>query len=75
MKLVADTAMVVIGLTLVVGGVLGALSYRHGEPYSLDQRPADTATVYVRGSEGVAYWMQCDSFSGALGGRKEVVVR
>jgi hypothetical protein len=75
MKLVADSAMVVIGLTIVVGGVLGAVRYRPAEPYSSpDQRPADTATVYVSGSEGVAYWMQWDSFSGALGGRKEGVV-
>jgi hypothetical protein len=73
-KLVADTAMLVIGLTLVVGGVLGVVRYRPGEPYSPDQRSADTATVYVSGSEGVAYWMQWDSFSGALGGRKEGVV-
>ena len=74
MKLVADSAMLVVGLTLVVGGVLGALSHRPGEPYSPDQRPADTATVYVSGSEGVTYWMQWDSFSGASGGRKEGVV-
>ena len=57
MKLVADTAMLVIGLTLVVGGVLGVVRYRPGEPYSPDQRSADTAAVYVSGSEGVAYWM------------------
>jgi hypothetical protein len=74
MKLVADTAMLVIGLTLVVGGVLGVVRYKPGEPYSTDLRPAGTATVYVSGSEGVAYWMQWDSFSGALGGRKEGVV-
>lgn len=74
MKLVADTAMLVIGLTLVVGGVLGVVRYRPAEPYSPDQRPADTAMVYVSGSEGVAYWMKWDSFSGALGGRKEGVV-
>jgi hypothetical protein len=74
MKLVADTAMLVIGLTLVVGGVLGVVRYKPGEPYSSDPRPAGTATVYVSGSEGVAYWMQWDSFSGALGGRKEGVV-
>ena len=74
MKLVANTAMLVIGLTLVVGGVLGVVRYRPGEPYSPDQRSADTATVYVSGSEGVAYWKQWDSFSGASGGRKEGVV-
>jgi hypothetical protein len=70
-KLVADTAMLVVGLPLVVGGVLGALSYRPGEPYSPDQRSADTATVYVSGSEGVAYWMQWDSFSGPWGDAKK----
>ena len=73
MKLVADTAMLVIGLTPVVGGVLSVVRYRPGEPYSTDPRPAGTATVYVSGSEGVAYWMQWDSFSGALGGCKEGV--
>ena len=74
MKLVADTAMLVVGLTLVVGGVLGVVRYRPSEPYSTDLRPAGTATVYVSGSEGVAYWMQWDSFSGALEGSKEGVV-
>ena len=74
MKLVADTVMLVIGLTLVVGGVLGALRYRPSETYSPDQRSADTAKVYISGSEGVAYWMQWNSFSGALGGREEGVM-
>ena len=74
MKLVADTAMLVVGLTFVVGGVIGVVRYSPGEPYSPDRRPADTATVYVSGSEGVAYWMQWDSFSGDLGGHREGVL-
>jgi hypothetical protein len=74
MKLVADTSMLVIGLTLVVGGVLGIVRYRPAEPHLPNPRPVSTATVYVGGSKGEAYWMQWGDFSGALEGRKEGVV-
>ena len=74
MKLVADTSMLVIGLTLVVGGVLGIELYTPAERYSPDPRPASTATVYIGGSKGEAYWMRWGDFSGALEGRKEGVV-
>jgi hypothetical protein len=74
MKLVADTSMLVIGLTLLAGGVLGIVRYKPAEPHSHNPRPASTATVYVGGSKGEAYWMQWGDFSGALEGRKEGVV-
>jgi hypothetical protein len=66
--------MLVIGLTLVVGGVLGIVRYRPAEPHLPNPRPVSTATVYVGGSKGEAYWMQWGDFSGALEGRKEGVV-
>jgi len=74
MKLVADTSMLVIGLTLVVGGMLGLARYMSAEPYTQDPPTANTATVYIGGSKGEAYWMHWGDFSGALDGRKEGVV-
>lgn len=75
MKLVADTSMLVIGLTLVVGGMLSLARYMSAEPYTQDPPTDDTATVYVGGSKGGAYWMQWGDFSGAIQGHKEGVVR
>ena len=74
MKLVADTAMLGIGLVLVVGGVLGVVGHRFGEPYSPDPRPSETATVYVGGTKGESYWLHWGDFRGALKGQTEGVV-
>jgi hypothetical protein len=73
-KLVADTAMLVIGLALVVGGVLGVEGHRFGEPYSPAPRPSKTATVYVGGTKGESYWLHWGDFCGALKGHTEGVV-
>jgi hypothetical protein len=77
MKLVADTSMLVIGLTLVVGGVLGIVRYEPGEPYSSpDPRTTDTATIYVGESKGEGYRVRWDDFSGTTleKGRKRGVL-
>lgn len=76
MKLVADTSMLVIGLSLIVGGLLAVA--RYGESAQLysaqDQRPADTAAIYVSGSKGEAFWIEWGDFSGTLEGHEEGVV-
>ncbi|MGI8909596.1 MAG: hypothetical protein ACR2JR_03450 [Rubrobacteraceae bacterium] len=71
MKLVGDTLMLVIGLTLVLGGVVVLGGNRPVEANRPAPPTANTATVYVGGPEGEAYWMKWGDFSGALGGRKE----
>lgn len=76
MKLAADTSMLVIGLSLVVGGLLSVARYgEFAQPYSAQNpQPADTATIYVGGSKGEAFWIEWGDFSGTLEGRKEGVV-
>jgi hypothetical protein len=73
-KLVPDTAMLVIGLVLVLGGILGIVGHKPGKPYSLDSQPAEAATVYISGSKGVPYWLHWGDFCGASEGHREGVV-
>jgi hypothetical protein len=73
-KLVGDTAMLVIGLALVVGGVQGVVGHKLGEPNSPDPRPSETATVYVGGTKGESYWLHWGDFCGDLKGHTEGVV-